>query len=178
MVIVKFLLLLCLLFPSQQKSPPDKSGSDAPPPLPIIDSNACPFEGCMFRKWVIVHDSDIFSSWREDRKFLSKIKKGDVVAGLYSHVQANKTGQESPAPVGFPSHPLPVREQHSFGASRCVVRSREWHSSTAHWRQTAHLFLPALLRQHNSRFSLRREQRSFQTPSEFLGDSIVFQKHR
>jgi hypothetical protein len=28
----------------------------------------------------------------------------------------------------------------TFGASRCVVRSREWHSSTAHWRQTAHLF--------------------------------------
>jgi hypothetical protein len=82
MVIVKFLLLFCLLFPSQQESPPDKSGSDAPPPLPIIDSNACPFEGCMFRKWVIVHDSDIFSSWKEDRKFLSKIKKGDVVAGL------------------------------------------------------------------------------------------------
>jgi hypothetical protein len=28
MVIVKFLLLFCLLFPSQQESPPDKSGSD------------------------------------------------------------------------------------------------------------------------------------------------------
>jgi hypothetical protein len=82
MVIVKFLLLFSLLFPSQQESAPDKSGSDAPPPLPIIDSNACPFEGCMFRKWVIVHDSDIFSSWKEDRKFLSKIKKGDVVDGL------------------------------------------------------------------------------------------------
>jgi hypothetical protein len=82
MVIVKFLLLFCLLFPLQQESSPDKSGSDAPPPLPVIDYNACPFEGCMFRKWVVAHDSDIFSSWKEGRKFLSKIKKGDVVAGL------------------------------------------------------------------------------------------------
>jgi hypothetical protein len=45
------------------------------PPLPVIDYNACPFEGCLFRKWVVAHDSDIFSSWKEDRKFLSKVKK-------------------------------------------------------------------------------------------------------
>jgi hypothetical protein len=82
MAIVKSLLLLiCLLvplFPSRQVSSPDKSGMDAPP-LPVIDYNACPFEDCMFRKWVVAHDSDIFSSWKEDRKLTSNLKKGDVV---------------------------------------------------------------------------------------------------
>jgi hypothetical protein len=85
MAIVKSLLLLfCLLvplFPSRQVSSPDKSGMDAPP-LPVIDYNACPFEGCMFRKWVVAHDSDIFSSWNEDKKLTSNLKKGDVVTGL------------------------------------------------------------------------------------------------
>ena len=81
MAIVKSLLLFCLLFPSRQESPPDKSGMDAPP-LPVIDYSACPFEGCMFRKWLVAHDSDSFSSWKEGRKFLSTLRKGDTVLGL------------------------------------------------------------------------------------------------
>jgi hypothetical protein len=82
MVTVKFFLLFCLLFTSQQESSPDKSGIDAPPPLPVIDYSACPFEGCMFRKWLVARDSNIFSSWKENRKSFSKLKKGDVVTGL------------------------------------------------------------------------------------------------
>ena len=82
MTIIKFLFLFCLLFTSRQESSRDKSGIDAPPPLPVIDYNACPFEGCMFRKWVVANDSDTFSTWQEDRKLLSKVKKGDVVVGL------------------------------------------------------------------------------------------------
>jgi hypothetical protein len=52
------------------------------PSLPVIDENACPFEGCTFRKWVVIVDSAIFSSWKEDRKPVSTLKKGDVVTGL------------------------------------------------------------------------------------------------
>jgi hypothetical protein len=82
MAMVKFLWLFCLLFASQQESSPDQSGTHAPPPLPVINYNACPFEGCMFRKWVVTHDSDTFSTWQENRKLLSRVKKGDVVIGL------------------------------------------------------------------------------------------------
>ena len=83
MLIAKSLLLVCLLpplFPSGQ-APSDESVSRQPS-LPVIDYNACPFEGCMFRKWVVAHDSDTFSSWKEDRKLMSKVKKGEVVIGL------------------------------------------------------------------------------------------------
>jgi len=82
MVIVKFLLLFCLLVPPQQEFSPDESGISGPPQLPVIDYNACPFEGCMFRKWVVAHDIEMFSSWKADRKVVSNLKKGEVVTGL------------------------------------------------------------------------------------------------
>jgi hypothetical protein len=83
MLIARTLLLICLLPPllSSGQAPSDESASHAPS-LPVIDYNACPFEGCTFRKWVVAHDSDTFSSWKEGRKFLSKVKKGEVVMGL------------------------------------------------------------------------------------------------
>lgn len=52
------------------------------PSLPAIDENACPFEGCSFGKWIVTRDSSIFSSWKEDRKPLSMLRKGEVVTGL------------------------------------------------------------------------------------------------
>ena len=83
MLIARTLLLICLLSPllSSGQAPSDESASHAQS-LPVIDYNACPFEGCTFRKWVVAHDSDTFSSWKEGRKFLSKVKKGEVVMGL------------------------------------------------------------------------------------------------
>jgi len=54
MLIARTLLLICLLPPllSSGQAPSDESASHAPF-LPVIDYNACPFEGCTFRKWVV-----------------------------------------------------------------------------------------------------------------------------
>ena len=35
-----------------------------------------------FGKWLVVRESAIFSTWKDDRKFVATLKKGDVVAGL------------------------------------------------------------------------------------------------
>jgi hypothetical protein len=77
------LLLLCLFIPllSAGQASSDKSAGHEPS-LPVIDYNACPFEGCTFRKWVVAHDSTIFSSWKSDQKPVSTLKKGEVVTGL------------------------------------------------------------------------------------------------
>jgi hypothetical protein len=83
MVRVRFSLLLCLfvaaLFAGQ--APADKAVQQEPS-LPIVDYNACPFEGCTFGKWIVTRDCTIFSSWKDDRKPLSALKKGEVVTGL------------------------------------------------------------------------------------------------
>lgn len=60
---------------------PEKSATTEPA-LPVIDYNACPFEGCTFGKWIVVNDTTVFSSWREGRKLIGAVKKGEVVIGL------------------------------------------------------------------------------------------------
>jgi hypothetical protein len=52
------------------------------PSLPVIDENACPFEGCSVRKWIVIKDDTLFSSWKEDRKPVGSVKKGEIVTGL------------------------------------------------------------------------------------------------
>jgi len=52
------------------------------PSLPVIDYNACPFEGCTFRKWIVARKTTVFSSWKDDRKPVVALMKGDVVTGL------------------------------------------------------------------------------------------------
>jgi hypothetical protein len=51
------------------------------PSLPVIDENACPFEGCSFRKWVVRHQVALFSTWKEDREPVTRVPKGQVVSG-------------------------------------------------------------------------------------------------
>jgi len=83
MATTRLLLLLCLavsaLLPG--RAPANKTAPQEPS-LPVIDYNACPFEGCTFGKWIVARDSAIFSSWKEDRKPLSTLKKGEIVTGL------------------------------------------------------------------------------------------------
>jgi len=83
MIRARSLLLLCLLVPllSAGQAPADKSAGHEPS-LPVVDDHACPFEGCTFGKWVVAHDSTIFSSWKDDQKPVSTLKKGEVVTGL------------------------------------------------------------------------------------------------
>lgn len=61
---------------------PAGRGTTVEPPLPVIDYNACPFEGCTFGKWHVVRESIIFSTWKAERKPVATLKKGDVVIGI------------------------------------------------------------------------------------------------
>jgi len=61
---------------------PALTGKPAPEPsLPVIDENACPFEGCSFRKWVVSRDAELYSTWEEGRKAVGKVSKGQIVSG-------------------------------------------------------------------------------------------------
>src|SRR5580704_9140864 len=77
-----FLMLVCLFLPLHCFGQVARDKSTAAPSLPVVDKNACPFEGCSFRKWVVLTGSTIFSSWHEGRNPVAKLKKGDVVTGL------------------------------------------------------------------------------------------------
>jgi hypothetical protein len=52
------------------------------PKLPVIDQNACPFEGCTFREWTVTKESTLYSTWRNNRTVLGKLKAGQKVFGL------------------------------------------------------------------------------------------------
>jgi hypothetical protein len=60
---------------------PDAKHAQDEPSLPVIDENACPFEGCSFQKWIVRRDVTLFSTWKQDRKPLAKVPKGRVVTG-------------------------------------------------------------------------------------------------
>jgi hypothetical protein len=74
--LVVLCLLISLLFIGQASSDTKE------PSLPVIDYEACPFEGCTFRKWIVTHDSRIFSSWKDDKTPVLLLKRGEVVTGL------------------------------------------------------------------------------------------------
>jgi hypothetical protein len=80
---LRFLLILCLgvrsLFAAQ--APSDKSTASEPS-LPVIDYRACPFEGCTFRKWIVIKDVALYSTWKEGRKPVTTVKSGQVVTGM------------------------------------------------------------------------------------------------
>jgi hypothetical protein len=59
-----------------------KSGGAAEPSLPVIDYKACPFEGCTFRKWKVTKDSKMYSTWREGRTEVGRLKTGQEVTGV------------------------------------------------------------------------------------------------
>jgi hypothetical protein len=52
------------------------------PALPLIDYNACPFEGCTFGKWIVNADTTLFSTWKEARKPVTTVHKAQIVTGL------------------------------------------------------------------------------------------------
>jgi len=80
---IGFLLVICWLMALLAAGQvPSEKAAAGEPSLPVVDDNACPFEGCTFRKWVAARDSTIFSSWKDDRKPMSTLKKGEVVTGL------------------------------------------------------------------------------------------------
>jgi hypothetical protein len=64
------------------QAPANKPAS-AEPALPVINLNACPFEGCKFRKWIVIKDVALYSTWKEEgRKPVVILKNGVVVNGI------------------------------------------------------------------------------------------------
>lgn len=60
---------------------PPVSKAEAPA-LPVVDMNACPFEGCTFRKWTVIRKSPLYTSWKRDRRQIGVLAKGQVVTGI------------------------------------------------------------------------------------------------
>jgi hypothetical protein len=56
------------------------------PALPKIDQKACPFEGCQLGKWRARERIKLFSTWKEQRKLVRVLHKGEsvvAVTGIY-----------------------------------------------------------------------------------------------
>jgi hypothetical protein len=78
------LLLLATLAFAQQDGAAAAAGQSqdgAEPKLPVIDENACPFEGCTFRQWTVTKDSTLYSTWQDSRTETGKLKRGEKVTG-------------------------------------------------------------------------------------------------
>jgi hypothetical protein len=79
----RILVPLLLVFPAaglgQQAAEKPKAH---PPDLPVIDYDACPFEGCHFGKWIVTHQASIFTTWKDGRKPWATLEKGEIVTGL------------------------------------------------------------------------------------------------
>lgn len=52
------------------------------PALPVVDTNACPFEGCKFGKWTVIRKSVMYTTWKADRRAIGTLAKGQVVIGI------------------------------------------------------------------------------------------------
>lgn len=75
-----FALLLLLL--AQQLNPTLIPQKAPKPSLPKIDENACPFEGCQFGAWKATDRVQLFSFWKEGRKLVATVSKGDTVTAI------------------------------------------------------------------------------------------------
>jgi hypothetical protein len=65
-----------------QQARPTSAANFTEPTLPVIDYDACPFEGCTFGKWKVTKDSKLYSSWQDGRAELGTLNTSTEVAGL------------------------------------------------------------------------------------------------
>ena len=81
---VLFIFIATLALGQQSQSPSGSSAEtgNGEPSLPVIDYNACPFEGCSFRKWKVLRESTMYSTWEEKRVEISRLKPGQEVTGI------------------------------------------------------------------------------------------------
>ena len=52
------------------------------PALPVIDLNACPFEGCRFGTWLVTRKTTVYDTWKRSRKIQGRLEKGTAVTAL------------------------------------------------------------------------------------------------
>jgi hypothetical protein len=62
------------------------------PTLPFFDWNACPFEGCSYRKWTAEAAVDVFDTWKPNRKRIAALPAKAVVTGVSGVVITYKPG--------------------------------------------------------------------------------------
>ncbi|HUV70652.1 MAG TPA: hypothetical protein VMW15_13375 [Terracidiphilus sp.] len=60
--------------------------------LPLFDWNACPFEGCSYRKWTAAAAVDIFDTWKPSRERIATLPVKAVVTGVSGVVITYKPG--------------------------------------------------------------------------------------
>src|ERR1043166_2588911 len=63
-----------------------------PPALPFLDWNACPFEGCTYRRWTAREPVNVYDSWKEGRRRIALLSKGDAVIGIRGLVLTRRPG--------------------------------------------------------------------------------------
>lgn len=56
--------------------------AEAPPPLPVYDWNACPYEGCMYGPWIARKPATAYETWKPGRRVVAQISKDEVLTGL------------------------------------------------------------------------------------------------
>lgn len=96
---LKLIALLTLLAAPQLD--PSLTPQKAPKPaLPKIDEKACPFEGCQFGAWTATDNVQLFSTWKEDRKPVAVISKGEAVTAITGvHVTFEPSEIQVTAPI-------------------------------------------------------------------------------
>ena len=62
------------------------------PPLPFLDWNACPFEGCTYSKWTAAEEVDVLDTWEPNRKLIATLSTNAVVTGVSGVVITYKPG--------------------------------------------------------------------------------------
>lgn len=77
------IVLLSTLSFAQQPNPASANNqTSVEPSLPVVDENACPFEGCTFGSWKVAKESTLYSSWQTDRMQIGTIKTGERVTAF------------------------------------------------------------------------------------------------
>jgi hypothetical protein len=70
------------------------SGQSGPgPPLPNLDHGACPFEGCTYRDWSVLADTQLLADQRDDARIVARVQRGATVRGLTGVVVTTKLGR-------------------------------------------------------------------------------------
>jgi hypothetical protein len=54
----------------------------AAPALPFYDWKACPFEGCAYRQWTARNQIVVYDTWKENRRSVAQLSKGEKVFGV------------------------------------------------------------------------------------------------
>ena len=66
--------------------------ASGPPELPFLDWKACPFEGCAYRLWTAQEQVDVYDTWKEDRRRIALLSKGETVDGITGLVVTLRPG--------------------------------------------------------------------------------------